>query len=135
MAGSSLDIFRGLANALTAVPGLRVADHIPEQLNPPMAVIGLQSVTYHRAMSGGLSAWDYVVSAVGGRMGDRAAQIQLDGWMSYDGAQSIRAAIEDDRTLGGACSTLIVADMVAVRPLTLGDAAYLTCEFNVTVHA
>lgn len=135
MAGSSLDIQRGLGYALAAVPGLRVADHLPEQVNPPMAVISLQSVTYHRAMSGGLSAWEFVISAVGGRMGDRAAQLQLDGWMSYDGDQSIRAAIEDDRTLGGACSTLLVADMVAVRPLALGDAAYLTCEFNVTVHA
>lgn len=135
MGGSSLDIHKGLANALTAVPGLRVADHLPEQINPPMAVIQLQSVTYHRAMSGGLSAWEHVVTAIGGRMGDRAAQVQLDGWMSYDGSTSIRAAIEDDRTLGGACSTLLVAEMVAVRPLTMGDAAYLTCEFNVTVHA
>jgi hypothetical protein len=25
--------------------------------------------------------------------------------------------------------------MIAVRPLSLGDASYLTCEFNVTVHA
>lgn len=135
MAGSSLDIQQALANALTAVPGLRVADHLPEQINPPMAVIQLQSVTYHRAMKGGMSAWEYVVTAIGGRMADRAAQIQLDGWMSYDGAYSIRAAIEDDRTLGGVCDTLILTDMVAVRPLTMGDAAYVTCEFNVTVYA
>lgn len=135
MAGSSLDIQQALANALTAVPGLRVADHLPEQINPPMAVIQLQSVTYHRAMKGGTSAWEYVVTAIGGRMADRAAQIQLDGWMSYDGAYSIRAAIEDDRTLGGVCDTLILTDMVAVRPLTMGDAAYVTCEFNVTVYA
>jgi len=135
MAGSSLDIQQALANALTAVPGLRVADHLPEQINPPMAVIQLQSVTYHRAMKGGMSAWEYVVTGIGGRMADRAAQIQLDGWMSYDGAYSIRAAIEDDRTLAGVCDTLIVTDMVAVRPLTMGDAAYVTCEFNVTVYA
>jgi hypothetical protein len=38
-------------------------------------------------------------------------------------------------TLDGAASTLIVADMVSVRPLSLGDAAYLTCEFTVNVHA
>ena len=135
MAGSSLDIQQALANALTAVPGLRVADHLREQINPPMAVIQLQSVTYHRAMRGGMSAWEYVVTAIGGRMADRAAQIQLDGWMSYDGAYSIRAAIEDDRTLAGMCDTLILTDMVAVRPLTMGDAAYVTCEFNVTVYA
>jgi hypothetical protein len=55
--------------------------------------------------------------------------------MSYAGSQSVRAAIEGDKTLGGNCSTLKVGDMIAVRPLSLGDASYLTCEFNVTVHA
>ena len=30
---------------------------------------------------------------------------------------------------------LLVADMVSVRPLSQGDAEYLSCEFNVTVHA
>lgn len=120
---------------LATIPGLRVADHLPEQINPPMAVIQLQSVTYHRAMRGGLSEWEFTISLVAGRMGDRPAQRQLDSWMSWDGSQSVRAAIEGDTTLGGACSTLKVADMIAVRPLSLGDAAYLTCEFNVIVHA
>ena len=68
-------------------------------------------------------------------MGDQVAQRYLDGWMSYDGNQSVREAIEADKTLGGNCSTLKVGDMIAVRPLSLGDASYLTCEFNVTVNA
>jgi hypothetical protein len=135
MAGTASDIHAGLAANLSRVPGLRVADHLPEAVTPPMAVIQVQSVTYHRAMGGGMSEWQFVISLVSGRMGDRAAQITLDGWMSYDGAQSARAAIESDPSLGGACQTLIVADMVSIRPLSIGDAAYLTCEFNVNVHA
>lgn len=135
MAGTGLDIQNGLAEAIATVPGLRVADHLPEQINPPIAVIQIQSVTYHRAMGGGLSEWSYVVSVVAGRMGDRTAQRTLDSWMSYDGAYSVRAAIEADPTLGGVCSTLKVQDMIAVRPVSLGDAAYLSCEFNVFVHA
>lgn len=135
MAGSGSDIHEGLRARLANISQLRVADHLPEQINPPMAVIQLQSVTYHRAMQGGLSSWEFVVSLVSGRMGDRASQALLDGWMSYSGTASVRAVIESDPTLGGVCSSLIVGDMVAVRPLTLGDASYLTCEFNVTVHA
>jgi hypothetical protein len=100
-----------------------------------MAVIQIQSVTYHRAMQGGLSEWKYVISVVAGRMGDRAAQRTLDSWMSWDGAQSIRAAIESDRTLDGTCSTLIMEDMITIRPLSIGDASYLTCEFNLSIHA
>lgn len=135
MAGEASSIQESLGMRLATIPGLRVADHLPEQINPPMAVIQLQSVTYHRAMRGGLSEWEFTISLVAGRMGDRPAQRQLDSWMSWDGSQSVRAAIEGDTTLGGACSTLKVADMIAVRPLSLGDAAYLTCEFNVIVHA
>lgn len=135
MAGEASSIQESLGMRLATIPGLRVADHLPEQINPPMAVIQLQSVTYHRAMKGGLSEWEFTISLVAGRMGDRPAQRQLDSWMSWDGSQSVRAAIEGDTTLGGACSTLKVADMIAVRPLSLGDAAYLTCEFNVIVHA
>jgi hypothetical protein len=135
MAGSGSDLQTALAAALATIPGLRVADHLPEQVAPPMAVIQLQTVTYHRAMGGGLSEWNYVVSLVAGRMGERVAQRQLDAWLSYDGAQSVRAAIESDPKLGGKCSTLVVDEMITVRPLTVGDAAYVTCEFNVNVHA
>lgn len=135
MAGNGSDLQNALATALATVPGLRVADHLPEQVQPPMAVIQLQSVTYHRAMRGGLSEWRYVVSLIAGRMGDRAAQRQLDSWLSYDGPQSVRAAVETDPTLDGNASTLIVDEMISVRPLSIGDAAYVTCEFNINVHA
>jgi len=135
MAGSGADIHDGLSAALGTVPGLRVADHLPEQIAPPMGIIQLQSVYYHRAMQGGLSEWSFLIALVAGRMGDRAAQIQLDSWIAYSGTSSIRAAIEADPTLGGKCASLIVTDMVNVRPLSLGDASYLSCEFNVTVHA
>ena len=135
MAGTGTDIQNALATALATIPGLRVADHLPEQVAPPMAVIQLQTVTYHRAMAGGLSEWRYVVSLIAGRMGDRAAQRQMDGWLSYGGPQSVRAAVETDQTLDGNASTLIVDEMITVRPLTVGDAAYTTCEFNITVHA
>lgn len=135
MAGTASQIHSALRTALGTVSGLRVADHLPEQIQPPMAVILLQTVTYHRAMAGGLSEWEFTISLVAGRMGERTAQVQLDTWLSYSGAGSIRAAIEADPTLGGKCSTLIVSDSVAVRPLSIGDASYLSCEFNVTVHA
>ena len=135
MAGTGLEIQDGLSRALGRVQGLRVADHLPEQLNPPIGVVQVQSVTYHRAMQGGLSTWEFVVTVIGGRMGDRTAQRTLDGWMSWDGVYSVRAALEDDQTLGGVCQTVKVNDMLAVRPVSLGDATYLSCEFNVYVNA
>jgi len=29
----------------------------------------------------------------------------------------------------------MVDDMISIRPLQIGDASYLTCEFNLSVHA
>ena len=135
MAGTALDIQDKLAEALQTIPGLRVADHLPEQINPPVAVIQVQTVTYHRAMRGGLSTFEYVVSVVAGRLGDRTAQRTLDAWMSWDGAYSVRAALEDDQTLSGVAQSVKVNDMLAVRPVSLGDAPYLSVEFNVYVNA
>lgn len=135
MAGNSTQLQDAIAQSLAKIPGLRVADHLPEAVSPPMAVIQIQSVAYHRAMRGGSSEWKYVISLVAGRMGDRAAQRTLDSWMSWDGPQSIRAAIEADRTLTGNCQSLIIEDMITIRPLAIGDAQYLTCEFNLTIHA
>lgn len=135
MAGSASQIQAGLSTALAGIPGLRVADHLPEQVTPPMAIVQLQQVVYHRSMQGGTSEWTYLVAMIAGRMGDRAAQRQLDAWTSYDGAASVRATLEDDLTLGGIAQSLIVSDMVAVRPITLGDANYLSVELNLTVYA
>lgn len=135
MGGTASSIHTALATRLATISGLRVADHLPEQINPPVAVIQLQQVTYHRAMVGGLSEWQFVISCVAGRMGDRIAQKLIDTWLSYSGTGSVRAAIEADPTLGGQAKTLKVEDMVQIRPVSLGDAAYLSCEFNVFVHA
>lgn len=135
MAGTASDLQTALQNRLATIPGLRVADHLPEAVNPPMAVVGLQQVTYHRAMRGGLSTWLYLVTVIAGRMGQRSSQLTIDTWISYDGAGSVRAAIEADPTLGGKADSLIVEDMVAIRPLILGDETYISCEFNVNVHA
>lgn len=135
MAGTASQIHDALAAAVATIPGLRVADHLPEQIAPPMAVAQLETVAYHRTMQGGTSEWTFLVSLIAGRMGDRSAQRQLDGWLSWDGSQSLRAALEADVTLGGVVQSLVVSEMASIRLLTLGDATYLSCDFNVTVHA
>jgi hypothetical protein len=135
MAGTASELHAGLAKLLASIPGLRVADHLPEQLSPPQAIIQLDQVDYHRAMSGGLSDWRFVVVMVAGRMGERSAQAQLDGWLSYDGEQSVRAALESDPTLGGAAQTVKVTRSLSVRPLVLGELTYISVELNVDVTA
>jgi hypothetical protein len=135
MAGSLSDIKQGLADRLKTVPGLRVAAQIPEQVNPPMAVVTRASVNYHLDMRGGLTEWTMQVQLLAGRMADQQAQRTIDGWLSYDGRSSIRAAIEADGTLGGAAQTSIVTDADALTSIQVGDSEYLGVVFNVTVYA
>jgi len=54
--------------------------------------------------------------------------------MSYSGTTSIRAAIEADRTLGGAVQTSIVESADNIRVVSQGDADYLAVDFTVMVH-
>lgn len=135
MAGELSTIRKGLADALSTVPRLRVAELVPEQVNPPLAVITRASVDYSQAMSGGLTEWDMQVQLVAGRMADQQSQRQIDAWLSWDGQQSVRKAIEADRSLGGAVQTLIVTRADAMNSVQIGDSDYLAVTVNVTVWA
>lgn len=135
MAGNLSDIRKGLAGQLATIRGLRVLEHIPEQLNPPAAVISRAEVDYTQAMSGGLTQWSMQVQMVAGRMADQQSQRQIDAWLAWDGDQSIRAALEADRSLGGNCQTSRVTTADAMVTIQLGDSEYLGVTFNVTVYA
>ncbi len=128
------EISDALKNALTLVPGLRVHDYLPDQINPPVAYVGIDSIDYHGAFRGGNPVHSYTITVVVGRTSDRASQKTLDEFLSYDGPRSIRAAIEKDRTLDGWVQSLIVTRGGNLAPLTMGDVTYVSIDFTVTVY-
>lgn len=135
MAGNLSDLKKGLADRLKTVPKLRVAAQIPEQVNPPAAVISRASVNYHRDMSGGTTEWTMQVQLIAGRMADQQAQRTIDAWLSWDGDRSVRAAIEADGTLGGVALDTVVTDADALSTFQIGDSEYIGVVLNVTVWA
>lgn len=135
MAGSLYDIKKGLADRLATVPGLRVAAQIPEQINPPTAVISRATVNYHRDMAGGTTEWSMQVQLVAGRMADKQAQRTIDGWLSWDGTKSVRRAIEADGSLGGVAIDTAVTSADALTTFQIGDSEYIGVTLNVTVFA
>ena len=134
MAATISAVASGLATALATVTGLRTFSYQPEQLNPPLAYPELVAVTYHKAFSGGdvVSTWN--IGIVVGRYADRTAHALLDSYLSYSGAQSIRAAIEADKTLGGSVQTLILSQGARVTALSVADAEFLEIIFTCEVH-
>lgn len=135
MAATVSQVADGLKARLATISGLRTFSYQPEQLNPPVAFPMIEAVRYHGAFGGGNVEMDWTVMIVVGRYLDRVAHSQLDGYLSYSGASSLRAAIEADKTLGGVAQTLIVPNGTQVSTLAVADAEYLQVTCAVTVYA
>lgn len=129
-------IAEGLKNRLATISGVRAYSYQPEQLNPPFAYPILNGVTYHQTMGMGnaVTQFDWSVYVIVGRWVDRVAITNLDGFLSPTGASSIRAALEGDLTLGGACSDLIVSTAANISALEQDDAEYLQVSFALTIY-
>lgn len=125
----------GLKARLATVTGLRTFSYQPEQVNPPVAFPVLESIDYHKAFGGGNVQMRFTIIVIVGRYLDRVAHANLDGFLSYDGATSLRAAIEGDSTLGGVAQTLVMDSSLSIGALPVAEAEFLQVSFSVLVHA
>ena len=134
MPATVTQVATGLATNLATITGLRTSAYQPEQLNTPLAFPTLNTVTYHKAMGGGDVTMDWTITVLVGRYTDRTAFATLDGYLSYSGATSVRAAIESDKTLSGVCQTLVVSSAADISSVNAADAEFLQIQFTVQVH-
>lgn len=135
MAATVSEAAAALKTALGTITGLRVVDYLPDQVNPPTALVGIDTVNYHGAFRNGDATYTYTVTVVVSRASERTAQQKLDAFLSATGATSVRAAIEADPTLGGVIQTCVVPTAGNIQVLNINDVMYLTVDFTVTVHA
>lgn len=129
------ELREGIAENLSTITGLRVSSFVPDNPNPPMAIVTPQNIEYHKAFKNGFSTYNFVVSVFVTRVSERTAQASLDAYCAPTGASSIKSAIESDRTLSGRCFDLIVSDMRNYGSVIIGDNTYLTAEFDCAVQA
>ena len=99
----------GIGTALDTIAGLRCFDYVPDSLAPPAAVVEPLEIDYDESMNSGTQFYRAFILVIVGRMSDRSSQDRLDAYLTDTGATSVKAALEADRTLGGACATLQVA--------------------------
>jgi hypothetical protein len=128
------DIRAGIATNLATITGLRTAAEIPDNPNPPVAIVSLDSVNYDRAYAKGLVEYNFTVTVIVGRSAERIAQRALDTYIST-GANSIKNAIELDKSLGGKAYDCRVASLNSIGSIQLNDNTYLAADFTVTVLA
>lgn len=117
------DVRAAMAQVLEVAFGAEVQiATAPDQLTPPCLLIGMPSMSYHGAMARGVDSMELPVYGIMPRVHDQAAVDLADAWISGTGPQSVLTLVEADRSLGGACQTLVVRDALAeIWPSATGD--------------
>lgn len=129
------EIRKALATAITSGSGLR-AFHSQRQnpVAPCALVTGPDSITFETMGPTGAAEITLTVTVLTPQTADRAAVERLDRYVS-SGTESVRDAIEADRTLNGNCQSLRVDRIGSFGPYTVGDTDHLGVDFTVRVIA
>lgn len=123
----------GLKTRLQTISGLRCFDLIPDQVTPPTAIVGQLDFTFDIDNARGLDLANVDVIVIVQRFSERAGQNRLDSYLSGSGATSIKAAIEGDRTLGGACQTLRVTSAES-GSYESNSQIFLSYRYRITIY-
>lgn len=122
----------GLKANIATIKGMRVYDLIPDVIVPPCAIVGQLDLTFDLNNSRGLDQANVDVFVIVQRFSERTGQDALDKYLAGSGADSIKAAIESDLTLGGACNTLRVTSAES-GTYQNNDQEFLSYRYRVTV--
>ena len=126
------EVREGLKTNLQAIKGMRVYDLIPSPAVAPAAIVGQLDFTFDLNNARGLDQANLDVVVLVQRFTERTGQNDLDKYLAGSGDYSIKAAIESDLTLGGACNTLRVTSAEAGN-YAAGDIEFLSYRYRLTV--
>lgn len=107
--GSMEAIRVALASNLSSIEGVQVSPWMLANPTPPAIHVIPGPTEYHATMGvGGAEWWEFTIQAFVASVSDIGSQKRLDRMLDSDGSESVFAALESDRTLGGECDDLIV---------------------------
>lgn len=131
------EIRQALADAVAAVSGLQTLGYIIENPTPPCAMVYQGAIGYDLSAGRGSDSRPMVVRVIVPFGSDIASQMLLDEFRDPSGPRSFKAALEADKTLGGACQTLRVRSCTAdtVYGNSLGKPIGIGCEFQIDLIA
>lgn len=133
-----LTIQQGIADAASVITGLQTYAALPDAIDPPTLGVTELEWTFDGTFSGaagyGLVEASYTVGVFTSRGDSDNGRKLLVEYLAPTGSGSIKAALETDRTLAGACKTLIVERVRgAYRLYTIGGTDYLGALLDVRV--
>ena len=125
-----------LASAVGTISGLRTSSYVPDNPNPPQAIIEPQNINYDSTFGRGMDEFNYIITVLVQRTtSERVGQSLLDEFIGSSGAKSVKRAVELDRTLGGLVQDCRVSGMNSYGSVPIGDNTYLAAEFAVKVYS
>jgi hypothetical protein len=125
------DIRTGLAEQIGQISGLRSSANFLDAPRPPIALVLPDRIEYDLNANRGADTFIFTVQVIVVRASDRGAQLTLDKFTV--GPDSVKDAIESDRSLGGAANTCRVTELRNYGQVTIGDVVYLGFELEVEV--
>lgn len=132
------EIQAGIKQRLDTIVGLNAYATEPEKLNPPQAYPRLVDWTYDNAFefSGDTSMLYHFDIWVLVPMPDfNRAQTMLNPYLSPSGTRSVKAAIEEDKTLGGIVDSCRLTGGGAYGKATIGEATLLGASMRLEIMA
>ena len=128
-------IREGLAANLAALSGFQVSAYTLANPTPPTIWVIPGEVLYDKAMHRGLDEITMLVQAFVASTADIGSQTRLDELLDPTGANSLKTAVESDKTLGGIVGSVQVTDATGYRVAQGANGPILLCEWSVQVQA
>lgn len=126
----------GLKNNLNTISGLQAYATVPAKTTPPCAIVEPDSpLMIRQAMQKGVIQLNFRVVILVAAVASDTAQKTLDAYLNTSDAGSVWAAIESDRTLGGAASDCAVQEVSTYGDIVWNDIAFWGSELKVAVLA
>lgn len=123
-----------LATAADAIEGLNCYKLSPSDIAEPAFYAGRVEIDYDTAMGRGMDSILVYCRVLVSRADDEAGNAVLDTYLKGAGPTSLKAALQADRSLGGACSAMRVRRVDSHRMFEHAGTDYFGAELTVEVH-
>jgi hypothetical protein len=126
-------VFTGLRDSAGAIIGLNVFEFVPDSITPPVFFPAEVEIDWDQTFGRGMDAYTVTARLLVAQSDDRAGQKALKGYLAGSGASSLKAALQADKTLGGACDALHVRSVRGYGRYEHAGQHFYGAEFSIYV--
>lgn len=123
----------GLRDNASTIPELRCFEYVPDSITPPTFYPVEVEIDYDRAFNRGMDELTVRCHLLVSSASDRSGQRLLKGYLAGSGPMSLKAALQTDRTLNGACDDLRVRRVAGYRLYQVGTTTFYGAELDIHI--